>query len=70
MMVGWILSSISLQALWLFVIGGSIALALNVLGYQRVLEEREEPLPLVGALAEEWFGGLTSLAEPEDESDG
>lgn len=67
MIVGWLFSWITLQAFWIFVLGGGVSLACNVLGYQRVMEERSEPLPVIGDLAERWFGELSKPpADPED----
>jgi uncharacterized membrane protein len=61
---GWILSWITLQAMWLFILGGGCSLGLNVLGYQRAMDEKHVPLPLVGGLAESWLAGIT-VTDPD-----
>lgn len=59
--MGWTLSWISLQAMWLFILGGGCSLGLNLLGYQWAMDEKHAPLPLVGILAETWLSGVTPM---------
>lgn len=59
LVAGWSLCWISLYFMWMFILGGGLSLALNVLGHQRALNERDRSLPVVGALAEQWFSNLT-----------
>lgn len=64
LLIGWSLLWITLKAMWIFLLGGGCSLALNVVGYQRVMNENHLPLPLVGPLAASWF---PSWREEEEE---
>lgn len=64
--ISWSLCWITLKAMWIFVLGGGASLTLNVMGYQRVMNESDEPLPLLGRLSENWF---SNLRVREDEAD-
>jgi uncharacterized membrane protein len=66
LIVGWAFLWVTLKAMWLFVLGGGASLALNVIGYQRVLDENEKPLPVVGSLAETWFESIVLLPDEEE----
>lgn len=67
LLLGWMLCWISLKALWIFVLGGGVSLGLNVLGYQRVLEENDTPLPGIGGWAESWFADVVVHEEVFDD---
>jgi len=57
--IGWSFLWLSVHALWIWIVVGGAGIALNVLGYQRVLDEKSDPLPLAGPLAERWFRNLS-----------
>jgi len=65
--LGWSLCWISLKFMWIFILGGGLSLTLNVLGHQRALDERDTSLPVVGALAEQWFATLSARDEESSE---